>query len=56
MTDNCALALKIDVDTLKGYREGLPRLLDMLKRRGIRTSATLAAIRSRAWGSRWGTS
>ena len=38
MTDNCALALKIDVDTLKGYREGLPRLLDMLKRRGIRAS------------------
>lgn len=38
MTDNCALALKIDVDTLKGYREGLPRLLDVLKRREIRAS------------------
>lgn len=38
MTDSCMLALKIDVDTLKGYREGLPRLLDMLKHRGIRAS------------------
>lgn len=38
MTDSCALALKIDIDTLKGYREGLPRLLDILKRRGIRAS------------------
>ena len=38
MTDTCALALKIDIDTLKGYREGLPRLLDILKRRDIRAS------------------
>jgi len=29
MTDNCALALKIDIDTLKGYREGLPGLLGL---------------------------
>ena len=25
------LAIKIDIDTLKGYLEGLPRLLDILK-------------------------
>jgi undecaprenyl phosphate-alpha-L-ara4FN deformylase len=28
------LALKIDVDTLRGTREGVPRLLDLLQRRG----------------------
>ena len=32
------LAIKIDIDTLRGYREGLPRLLDILKARGIRAS------------------
>ena len=32
------LAIKIDIDTLKGYQEGLPRLLDILKARGIRAS------------------
>ena len=26
--ENCTLAIKIDIDTLKGYRERLPRLLD----------------------------
>ena len=33
-----ALALKIDIDTLRGYREGLPRLLDILGARGLRAS------------------
>ena len=32
------LAIKIDIDTLRGYQEGLPRLLDILKARGIRAS------------------
>jgi undecaprenyl phosphate-alpha-L-ara4FN deformylase len=33
-----ALALKIDVDTHLGLGQGVPRLLDCLKRRGIRAS------------------
>lgn len=33
------IALKLDVDTLRGYREGVPRLLDLLARRGIKISA-----------------
>jgi peptidoglycan/xylan/chitin deacetylase (PgdA/CDA1 family) len=32
------LAIKVDVDTLKGYLEGVPRLLDILSERGIRAS------------------
>ncbi len=36
--ENCTLAIKIDIDTLKGYREGLPRLLDILKAHGVRAS------------------
>ena len=28
------LALKIDVDTLRGTREGVPRLVELLKRKG----------------------
>ncbi len=35
---SCELAVKIDVDTLKGYLEGVPRLLDILGERGIRAS------------------
>jgi peptidoglycan/xylan/chitin deacetylase (PgdA/CDA1 family) len=35
---NCEVSLKIDVDTLKGYLEGVPRLLDILSRRGIKAS------------------
>ena len=38
MAGNVKLALKIDVDTLKGYLEGLPRLLDLLKEHHIRAS------------------
>ena len=33
-----AIALKIDVDTLRGTREGVPRLLDMLARRSARAT------------------
>jgi peptidoglycan/xylan/chitin deacetylase (PgdA/CDA1 family) len=33
-----ALGLKVDVDTLRGYREGVPRLLDLFGARGIRAS------------------
>ncbi|HEX7435087.1 MAG TPA: 4-deoxy-4-formamido-L-arabinose-phosphoundecaprenol deformylase, partial [Caldimonas sp.] len=29
------IALKVDVDTLRGTREGVPRLLDVLERAGI---------------------
>ena len=32
------LALKIDVDTLRGTREGVPRLLDLLDRHGVRAT------------------
>ncbi|MDR2180188.1 MAG: 4-deoxy-4-formamido-L-arabinose-phosphoundecaprenol deformylase [Synergistaceae bacterium] len=35
---SCEVAIKIDVDTLKGYLEGVPRLLDILKERGIKAS------------------
>lgn len=33
------LALKLDVDTYRGYREGVPRLLDAMAARGIKISA-----------------
>ena len=32
------LAVKIDIDTLKGYLEGLPRLLDILKANDVKAS------------------
>lgn len=32
------LALKVDIDTLRGYREGLPQMLDLFKKHGIRAS------------------
>lgn len=32
------LAIKIDIDTLKGYLEGLPRLLEILKAHNVRAS------------------
>ena len=32
------LAVKVDVDTLKGYLEGVPRLLDIFGRRDLRVS------------------
>ena len=32
------LAIKIDIDTLKGYLEGLPRLLEILKAHDVRAS------------------
>jgi Predicted xylanase/chitin deacetylase len=32
------LGLKIDVDTLRGTREGVPRLLEMLQRHGVRAT------------------
>ena len=35
---NCELTVKVDVDTLKGYLEGVPRLLDTLGQRGIKAS------------------
>jgi peptidoglycan/xylan/chitin deacetylase (PgdA/CDA1 family) len=35
---NCELTIKVDVDTLKGYLEGVPRLLDILGKRGIKAS------------------
>jgi len=35
---NCELTIKVDVDTLKGYLEGVPCLLDVLGKRGIKAS------------------
>jgi undecaprenyl phosphate-alpha-L-ara4FN deformylase len=32
------LAVKVDVDTLRGYREGVPHLLDLFKKHGLRVS------------------
>ncbi|MBC7286862.1 MAG: polysaccharide deacetylase family protein [Armatimonadetes bacterium] len=36
------VALKIDVDTLQGYREGVPRLADVLSARSIRATFCVA--------------
>ncbi len=38
MSESRILAIKIDVDTFKGYLEGLPRMLDMLAKRNIKAS------------------
>ncbi|MDR2529864.1 MAG: 4-deoxy-4-formamido-L-arabinose-phosphoundecaprenol deformylase [Synergistaceae bacterium] len=35
---SCELAVKVDVDTLKGYLEGVPRLLDIFRERKIKAS------------------
>jgi undecaprenyl phosphate-alpha-L-ara4FN deformylase len=32
------LAIKVDVDTLRGYREGVPRLLSLFKKHGLHAS------------------
>lgn len=32
------LAIKVDIDTLRGYREGVPKMLDMFDRHGIKAS------------------
>ena len=32
------LALKVDVDTYRGTREGVPRLIDILKKHGARAT------------------
>ena len=32
------LAVKVDVDTLRGYKEGVPRLLDLFKKHGLKAS------------------
>lgn len=32
------VALRIDVDTFRGTRDGLPRLLSALQRRGVRAT------------------
>ena len=37
MTD-VTLGVKVDVDTLRGYLEGVPALLDLFRKRGIRAS------------------
>ena len=29
------LAIKVDIDTLRGYREGMPRMLDLFKKHGL---------------------
>ena len=35
---NCRVALKVDCDTLEGTREGVPRLVETLGKRGIRAT------------------
>ena len=35
---SCEVAVKINVDTLKGYLEGVPRLLDILSERNVKAS------------------
>ncbi|MDR1978042.1 MAG: 4-deoxy-4-formamido-L-arabinose-phosphoundecaprenol deformylase [Synergistaceae bacterium] len=35
---SCEVTIKIDVDTLKGYLEGVPRLLDILGERDVKAS------------------
>ncbi len=42
MTERPDLALKIDVDTHQGLGEGVPRMLDVLRRRGLRASFYVA--------------
>ena len=32
------LAVKVDVDTLRGYKEGVPHLLDLFKKHGVKAS------------------
>ena len=32
------LAIKVDIDTLRGYREGVPQMLDLFDRHGIKAS------------------
>ena len=53
------LALKVDVDTLRGTREGVPRLLELLRRHGVardvpvqRSAPTTPAARSGACSAR----
>src|SRR4030042_7073231 len=36
------LAIKVDVDTLEGFRQGVPALLDILADQGVRASFFLA--------------
>ncbi|MCL2888444.1 MAG: polysaccharide deacetylase family protein [Elusimicrobia bacterium] len=36
MSENNVLVLKVDVDTLKGYLEGVPRMADVLQKRGVK--------------------
>jgi peptidoglycan/xylan/chitin deacetylase (PgdA/CDA1 family) len=35
MLENTHIGLKVDVDTLRGTREGVPRLVDLFKRHGV---------------------
>jgi len=32
------LAIKVDIDTLRGYREGVPQMLDLFDKHEIRAS------------------
>ena len=32
------LAVKVDIDSLRGYREGVPKMLDLFKKHGIKAS------------------
>ena len=38
MPEGASIALKVDVDTLRGTREGVPRLLEVLKRHGAQAT------------------
>ncbi|MDR0292220.1 MAG: 4-deoxy-4-formamido-L-arabinose-phosphoundecaprenol deformylase [Elusimicrobium sp.] len=38
MSENNILVLKVDIDTLKGYLEGAPRMADVLQKYGVKSS------------------
>ena len=39
MLDDVRIGLKVDVDTLRGTREGVPRLAALLKKHGVEFDA-----------------
>ena len=46
------VGLRIDVDTFRGTREGVPRLLEILSKHNIQASIFSASART-IWGHLW---